>query len=438
MSKKRLAALAVCACFCGAWAVAAEKIDFDQGVEVTPFVPKIAKGAFSDKGGLAQWTVMVYVNAKNNLEEYGLKNVKQMEEVGSTNEVKIAVELGRTAQYSHSDGGWKGERRYIIHKDRFKFLHPHKIISPYEEVPKSDMGNWNHLVDFVKWAQKTAPAEHYMLIVWNHGSGWLKQQHAGGKRNGQDNPDNGEMVTNGISYDEEFGTHINTVDLGHALAAIGKLDIYASDACLMQMIEVDYQLKDFADYFVQSEEVEPADGYTYNTLLAPLTAQPSMTASDLARLAVKSYADHYAKTGKGATQSAVQASSLPKLTALLNEWTQEILNDRENEAEAVKSARSEAQHFYIGDNKDLLDFVAHVDTKTPNETVRGIGKQLEDHISGEVVLKNGPTGDGYANAFGLAVYLPDKGYDKNYNQLAWAGKNAGENWKNFIRWAKDL
>ena len=28
------------------------------------------------------------------------------------------------------------------------------------------------LRDFVKWAVTEHPAQHYMLVIWNHGAGW--------------------------------------------------------------------------------------------------------------------------------------------------------------------------------------------------------------------------------------------------------------------------
>ena len=302
MLKKWLVGLVACASLSGARTAAAEKIDFDRNVDVKGIVEslqaRVAKETAAEKAGLANWTVMVYVNAKNNLEKFGLGDVNEMEKVGSTDKVKIAVELGRISGYDSSDGDWKGQRRYIIKKDN----DTGKITSPVlQDIPKADMGDWKHLVDFVAWAKKNAPAQHYMLVVWNHGSGWDKAHRASG------------IVINGISYDDETGNHMSTPDLGQALAAMGKTDIYASDACLMAMAEVAYQIKDYTDYIVGSEETEPGDGYTYDTLLGPLAAKPTMASLELAKLAAQAYTAHYSQSGEGATQSAVQSATLPKL-----------------------------------------------------------------------------------------------------------------------------
>jgi len=299
MLKKWLVGLVACASLSGASAVSAAKIDFDQGVDVKGVIQSIqaqvAQQTKAEKAGMANWTIMVYVNAKNNLEKFGLSDVNEMEKIGSTDKVKIAVELGRISGYDTSDGDWKGQRRYIIQKDN----DTKRVTSPIlQEIPKGDMGSWNHMVEFVKWAKEKAPAQHYMLVVWNHGSGWDKAKAS-------------DIWIRGISYDDETGNHMSTPDLGKALAALGKTDILAMDACLMQMAEVGYQVKDYTDYIVASEETEPGDGYTYDTFLGPLAAKPSMSALELSKVTAQAYTAHYAQAGQGATQSSIKSAACP-------------------------------------------------------------------------------------------------------------------------------
>ncbi len=413
--------LVVAAALLCAGSAVAEKVDFDQGLDVTGIVEtlqaRVAKDTSSPKSDLAEWTVMVYVNAKNNLEKYGLMNVNQMEMVGSTDKVKIAVELGRLSTYDSSDGGWKGERRYIIQKDDAA---DHISSEVKEEIGKADMGDWHHLVDFVSWAKRTAPAKHYMLIVWNHGSGWLKDI-------------NQDIWLRGISYDDESGNHLSTPDLGQALAAVGKLDIYASDACLMQMAEVGYQIKDYADYLVQSEETEPADGYTYNTLLGPLAAEPAMGSMALAKLTAQTYTEHYASAGKEATQSVVKTAALPRLQTLLSSWADAVMSA--NETAVIKSARSASQHFYYSENKDLLHFIKLVDAWSKDAAVKSQGAEIESFLARELIIANATTGSKYKDASGLAIYIPSGSYNSHYDELAWAKDGS---WGKFARWAKDI
>ncbi|OGS07232.1 MAG: hypothetical protein A2270_11330 [Elusimicrobia bacterium RIFOXYA12_FULL_51_18] len=376
----------------------------NPGADVIPMPgnPKAAKN----------WTIMVFVNAKNNLESYGLSDVNEMEVIGSDANVNIVAELGRIDGYSSAEGDWKGSRRYLVQKD----ADTSKITSPIVmEIPKSDMGSWEYLVGFTKWAMEKYPARHYVLVVWNHGAGWNKER---------------PFEDRGISYDDESGNHITTPQLSQAMAQIGKIDVFSMDACLMQMAEVGYQIKDYADYIVASEETEPGDGYTYNTWLGPLAATPDMSAADLSKAMVDSYTDHYQAIKQGATQSSIKTASFGKLTQLLDGWTAEVMaaGDLAN----VKNARTKAQAFYYSTNKDLYHFVKLVSDGTASAAVAEKGKELMGFLKTDLILHNRVTGTKYANSFGLAVYIPSS-YTPSYNDLTWAKDSK---WDDFIKWIK--
>jgi len=395
-------------------------VTFDQKGSVTEIVDQLQK-ANPDAAVIplpgrpkapAKWTVMVYVNAKNNLETYGLKDVNEMEMVGSTPDLNIVAELGRINGYATNDGDWKGSRRYLVQKD----ADVNKINSPVlMEIPKSDMGKWENLVEFVKWAQANYPAQRYALVVWNHGSGWNKAAEAAGK---------------GISYDDETGSHITTQQLKQALAATGKIEILSMDACLMQMMEVAYEARTGADYIVASEETEPGDGYTYNTWLAPLAAKPAMTQAELSKVMVDSYTDHYQSINQGATQSSIRTENLYKLGQLTNAWVSAVMAS--GEVANVKNARTKAQAFYYSSNKDLGHFVKLVNDGTQNAGVKAAGAELLAFLNGSVIYHNRATGSKYANATGLAIYVPGY-YTAAYDDLQWAKDS---NWDDFTKWIK--
>ncbi len=358
-----------------------------------------------------KWTVMVFVNAKNNLEQYGLGDVNEMEMVGSDDNINIVAELGRINGYSTADGDWKGSRRYLIQKDNDNTA----ITSPVVmEIPKSDMGSWQHLVEFAQWGMQNYPAQHYVLVVWNHGAGWNKLS----------------FEQKGISYDDETGNHITTPQLRQAMEAVGKIDIFAMDACLMQMIEVGYEIRKQADFIVGSEETEPGDGYTYNTWLAPLAATPDMGGEELSKAMVNSYTDHYQAINQGATQSALRTAAMEKYAALSNEWVTAVMaaGDLAN----VKNARTKAQAFYYSSNKDAYHFVKLVSEASANAEVAAKGKALLEFMKNDLIVLNRATGAKYANAFGLAVYVPTS-YTTAYDSLQWA---ADSNWDDFTKWIK--
>ena len=214
-----------------------------------------------------EWTFMVYLNADNDLESAGIKDINEMEKIGSGDKINIIVQCDRSPEYDESNGNWIGARRFYIQKDDdFSKINSKEIANLGESV---DMGDPAVLTDFIKWGVKNYPAKKYALVIWNHGSGWKFQ-------NARFSP------VKGISYDESSGNHLDNFKLTAALAEGVKLnggkkfDIIIMDACLMAMVEIAYQIKDSAKVYIASEEVAPADGMPYDSILAKLAARPSM------------------------------------------------------------------------------------------------------------------------------------------------------------------
>lgn len=437
LRKTTVAAAAIAIFSTGAYAENI-KVDFDRGIDVKPILEMLGDGYYRAQGlpsaetiaasrkpasPVKEWTIMVFVNGKNNLEQYALKDVNEMETVGSSAKMNIVVELGRMKGYSSEDGDWTGTRRFLIQKDN----EPAKITSPVlQSFDSVNMGSWTHLAEFAEWAKNNYPAKKYMLIVWNHGSGWLKS--AGGK------------TDRGISFDEETRNRLSTKQLGQALEKAGGVDIYGSDACLMQMAEVDYQIKNHAGIIVQSAETEPADGYAYNDFLSRLSAKPEAAPYEAAEMAADSYIAHYAKIGLGATQSVVKSAALAKLSALTREWVS--LSMSAKDIAAVKAAKK-CQTYYYLDNKDMYDFMRIMAEKTGNEALRAKSLEIMGFLEKEVILANKWTGDAYKHAHGLAIYVPDSPdfYDTGtqnwttYDSLEWSSSTG---WNTFAKWAAGI
>ncbi|HOW89077.1 MAG TPA: clostripain-related cysteine peptidase, partial [Elusimicrobiales bacterium] len=302
-----------------------------------------------------------------------------------------------------------GTRRYLVQKDdNFS-----AVTSPVvQDLGKVDMGDYKNVIDFANWAKTNYPAKKYMLILWNHGAGWVKSRAA---------------ETKGISYDDETGHHLNTPQMGLVLKEIGGVDVYGSDACLMQMPEVDYEIKDYTQYIVGSEETEPGDGYTYNTFLGPIIANPAMTAEELGKQAVNAYADHYA--GQSATQSLLKPSAFDGFVPLVNDFVAAAISA--NEKTLVKSARDKAQKYAYADNKDMYDFLKLYEESSASQDVKAKSARVREYLSGTLVVHNRTSGKYAGKSMGLAVYLPSSALNGAYNELAWSKVTQ---WDEFISW----
>ncbi|MCX5792549.1 MAG: clostripain-related cysteine peptidase [Elusimicrobia bacterium] len=413
---KRTGIFAALIVFTGVFAAAADFGAGDLGRDINNQEVVVPAPASPETGGkpseAKEWTIIIYLNGKNELEPNAFLNLNQMEMAGSSDKVSIVVEFGRMAVYGPPNGGWKSTRRYLIKKDD----DTRNFTSPVvQDIGRTDMGDYKNVIAFGNWAKAAYPASHYMLIIWNHGSGWEKSFKAGAAR--------------GISYDAETRNHITTPQMGMLLKEIGGVDVYGSDACLMQMAEVDYELKDYAQYIVGSEETEPSDGYSYDTFLAPLIAYPAMTPEELGRLAVDSYSDYYVQQNKDVTQSLVRSAAIGDLLKLSDDFTAAVIAS--GDKALVKKAVNEAQSYSTSANKDLFDFVDIIVKGTGSAAVAQKGRDLQAHISKNLVTHNRFVNDSCAGSHGIAVYLPGYDFNTDYKELAWA---MASRWDEFINW----
>lgn len=235
----------------------------------------------------------------------------------------------------------------------------------------------------------------------------------------------------GISYDDETGHNIGTVELGAALKEAGGVDIYASDACLMQMAEVVYELRNGASFVVGSEEKEPGDGWSYNLFLSRLN-RTSLTPESVATAAVESYAQFYKDKGKGVTISAVRTRDSERLRLLLDQWT-ELAVRTQRKAE-LKQASFQAMCFIAADARDLMHFLSLAAAAVPDPALGNKTAEILDLMRSQYILANATVGNEFRNSYGLSVYMPLPIFDTSYRNLSWAKDGR---WDEFILWLKE-
>ncbi|MBI4677804.1 MAG: hypothetical protein HY748_09505 [Elusimicrobia bacterium] len=393
------------------------RLDFDNPSSSEDLFKRITASAGSFKPSApplmsdlapAEWTVMVYLNAKNDLEENAAPDINEMERVGSTRDVKVVVELATVKG---------GAKRMLIGKD----ADPEKITSPViERSPRVDMGDWRHLRDFGRWAKKRFPARHHLLVVWSHGSGWRFKVD--------------DALAKAVSGDDETKRYVQVPELRRALQELGGVDVYASDACYMQQAEVAYEIKDQAEVVVGSEAMVDPDGFSYDLFLRRLAARPKMSAAEVGRALVHSFRMGADDESRG-TLSAVKTSALPRLLSLLSDFGAHLQTC--GESRAVRSALEGVAEFDDGDDDDLgwaMD-VAHfarlASAKAASPRARELAAAVIAHVRSELVLDN-THGSGFLDTGGIAVYMTQCRYDPDYDRLAWSRDGV---WPAFVRWA---
>ncbi|MCM2268048.1 MAG: clostripain-related cysteine peptidase [Elusimicrobiales bacterium] len=362
-----------------------------------------------------EWTVMVFINGKNDLEPFSLRDINEMEMVGSNRGLNIVVEVG----YQSNNNMY----RYLVSRDTEPARIGSRLLGSAFAI---DMGDPAAVKDFVLWAERRFPARKYMLILWDHGSGWLKG-----------NPV--ESSAKGISDDFVTGHNISTPQLGRLLRDIeaggARVDLLAFDACLMQMAEVAYELKDSrVEYIAGSEEIEPGDGYPYDKWLAPLAANPGMGSRQLGVLVAREYLKAYPNgfQRSGMTYSLLETARVPELAVKMNALALAAVNA--NDKAAVLRARNEATRYSLPDNKDLRRFAQLLARHSRDAGVKTAAEDLERFLRrglGPVVF-NGVSANKGTYSYGVAAYIPQSAAEiRGYDELK---MSADTQWDEFVRW----
>jgi hypothetical protein len=359
----------------------------------------------------AEWTVMVYLDADNNLESAGIEDVNEMEMVGSSSKVNIVVQADRIPGYDNSNGNWTTTRRYYITQN----FNPYLINSHFNDLGELNMGDPQTLVDFASWAVAEYPAKKYLLVIWNHGGGFRSPAY----------------TAKDIAWDDTSGgDKITMPELEYALSAIsaqmGKnIDIVGMDACLMAMTEVAYQIKDYADILVTSEENEPGDGWPYDTILAQLVSNPLMSPEQLAADIVDKYIFSYSYSSYEVTQSAIDLSYMDTLVGQLSSLAQTIKDDSITPSNKYIIAAYNSQYYsqspYSSEKEfiDLYDFCNKLLVYSNSSNVKNIALNIQQ-ILNSAVINSDYNGVSVSGSKGLSIYFP---YYSGYINIKYSDTN---------------
>ncbi len=229
------------------------------------------------------WTVMLYFDLRDEItEKWSLFDVNEAESIGSDNRVRIVAQVARYSGGNTADGDWSGARRYLLQPDDDMEAIRSPLLVDLGEV---NMANEDTLVDFVQWSAQNYPADHYALVMLDHGAGWP---------GGYLDRDSGGIGRDNIALAEQRGDLLFTMEIGRALerlrqAGLPSLDLIGFDACLMASLEVFVEVAPYARYAVASQNVENSStAWAYAAWLKDLRRsrylrQPSGPISDFSR-----------------------------------------------------------------------------------------------------------------------------------------------------------
>jgi hypothetical protein len=375
------------------------------------------------------WTVMVYMSADNNLEPDGVHDLNEMESVGSTDEVNILAQFDRNPGYDGSNGDWTGTKRYYVTKDNDM-----STISSREmaDLGEQNMGDPRTFINYTTWAVDSYPAEHYLVVFWDHGGGWY-----------------------GVCWDDTDSDYLDLDNVSEGLSALSAhlgrpVDVVGFDACLMAGIEILYQIRGLCDVACTSGTTEPNEGWPYDWILPALAMKPRMTPRELAVEITEDYVNSYTD-GKPdpadtvlATMSAWDMARVPRLFELWDQLSMRLAmkaltyNAYIREVRALTEGYDPAHVVFLDVTNyplyDVYDFCDHFLRPAGGPFFEyvldpGLSQNLNDiklvFMAARIAERHGPR---YPDGYGLTAYFPsgDNGivpgtprtqYDARYDNI---------------------
>lgn len=394
---------------------------------------------------LADWTWLVYMAGDNNLEGAGHDDLVEMKQVGATDQVHVVVQF---------DTERSGTTRYRVERGRLRVL---------EKLPGVNCGDPRTLTGFLQWGRQQYPARHYLVDVWNHGGGWenlppdydyegiraIRPRQASALRRFRRSlfrttiqkihrrPRDARAIAIDCGSQDYLDNQELRLAIAGALPPGTRIDVLGCDACLMNMIEIAYEMKDTARFMVGSEETEPGTGWPYTEILQQLTTHPEQTPEDLAKTIVTEYGQWYRKQGPSseATQSALDLDRMPPLADAVNALADALLANLKTVTGPILLARDRAQKFAMPEYVDLGDLARQLLQRLTRQAAlktaaEQILKTLPVKTGAGVVIANAVNGAGVRNATGLSIYFPEKSnYAPDYAGLRFSQDT---HWRKFL------
>ncbi len=362
----------------------------------------------------AKWTFMVFLNAANNLQEFAPLNMNQMEKIGSTADVNMVVQWKQEECSGCGTPDFLGTRRYFVTKDNNTNAIGSELVQDMGRTV--DMGDWRELRNFITWSQARYPADHYAVVIWNHGAGW-RPTRAGDKR---------PIFPRSVSIDDHTRSEIQIWELPQALNVSPKMDSVIFDASLMQMAEVAFEIRDLATVMVGSEESPPGEGYVYDTFLSDLVANPAMTAAQLGTHIVNRTLDSYGSSGNN-TQSAINLSKMSAFATRLDAFATSLSAHVGDSSAAMTTARTTAESYSYPENKDLWHYAELIRTGTSANDLKTSAVNLQQAIVDSLIAERHGSING--NSHGIAIYVPSRiDYLSSYANLALSRVTSWDSW----------
>lgn len=380
---------------------------------------------------LPYWTVMVYMAADNSLAQFGAVNLAQMTAAGVNAEVQVVVQAEFNPE-AFAQAGLTPANVDRPNYDTFRYVMDGSVTAPPNHVligPTTDIGNVNMtdpavLHAFVQWAEQTAPAEHTVLVLWNHGG------------------DATGLIEDATSAPY---TLMTLSQLATGLTGFPKFDVLYFEMCLMGGYEPLRTVQPFATTAVASEDEEYVNGWNFQRLLQTLYANPTANAPTSATNLANAFDASYATLGLSETIAAYNLTAFGPVDAAVSQLGTALSATTAVSATGLASATDSVQRYGFGWVTDAVDLADSLRAHVADPAVTAAATAVRQAVTNPQFLLTSHYRTGTAfgqrdesRSHGLTLIMPGLGTDAmpstgTASMASYAQEISGTPWSTFLQ-----
>lgn len=348
-------------------------------------------------GNSDSWIFAVYMDGDNTLHENMEPDLVEMRAVGSGGGLHIPV---------LKDGSGSKDTKIVYVMEGLDIELPPYVVNQSwgKEV---NMGEPAVLGEWFAWSLTTFDSGgRTALDLWDHGKGvW------------------------GVCWDANSGNNLLTLaDIreGIEISGAGTIELLGSDSCLMQVLELSYEVDGLANHFIASQEDEPKDGWDYEPFLLELSGNLTWDGEQLGRSIIRAYIAEYGVDGDE-TLSVVSLRNITDLSDSLADLAGYFRENMTLWADEIRMARDDTRdynYYYV----DVLDFLQNMEKRTDDVAILTLVAFAIDEI--ERTILHEEHGAKRYNSNGLSLYFPKSGYDNDYDDITFS---VDTGWGEFLK-----
>jgi hypothetical protein len=412
---------------------------------------------------MKDFSFFTYMAGDNNLSEYGLRDIEEMQKTGSSSNTSILVEIDQA-------GDFDGVIRYEISEKDPRTGKADRIVK--DRLPEKDSGNPQTLLDSLKWAKSLYEAKKYFIVIWNHGSGFrnrissrvsltlpppnevikIKDDTNNKNKNKSNNEEQNltnstthirkgtlfyhqytdeylkEFANRVIASDDMTGNSLDMIELRNVLTKAGftgdnKIEVLGFDACLMNLLEVAFEMAGSARFLIGSEELEPGAGWPYTTDVKSLNSFNGDT-KKLVTNFVTNYSKSYQlqKSQWPITQSAISLEYTSQLAESINELAKVLSNILPDKLVDISDLRESVQTYAVAEDYDdyidLGDFADLLINNIDNNEIISAAKKVQKDLK-PAVIAEAHLGEEVQHSYGLTIWFPETSHKYHLHKPAY-------------------